>query len=216
MSTSSVTNSRPHSLRRIVIAITGATGACYGVRCLELLRTQPDVEAHLIISPAGLLNIQHELGLERDDVWALADTVHSFKDIGSTLASGSFPVDAMVVAPCSMRSLASIAHGLADNLITRAADVALKERRKLVLVVRETPFNLAHLRNMTAATEMGAVIFPPLPAFYFHPQNVQELIDHSVLRILAHAGVELPAPEWQGLAAARHNSQVLRATKKSN
>lgn len=201
MRRSSVTsNSQPQ--RRIVIAITGATGACYGVRCLELLHELPHVETHLIISPAGLLNIQHELDMDRDELWSLADQVHSFKDIGSTLASGSFPVDAMVVAPCSMRSLASIAHGLADNLITRAADVALKERRKLILVVRETPFNLAHLRNMTAATEMGAVVFPPLPAFYFHPQNVQELVDHSVLRILAHAGVDLPAPEWQGLAAA--------------
>src|SRR5699024_9576842 len=201
MKKSSQTSNSQHQ-RRIVIAITGATGACYGVRCLELLQTQPDVETHLVISPAGLLNIQHELRLDRDGVRVLADVVHSFRDIGSTLASGSFPIDAMVVAPCSMRSLASIAHGLADNLITRAADVTLKERRKLVLVVRETPFNLAHLRNMTAATEMGAVVFPPLPAFYFHPQNVQELVDYSVLRILAHAGVDLPAPEWQGLAAA--------------
>lgn len=189
--------------QRIVIAITGATGACYGVRCLELLAAQPQVETHLIISPAGLLNIQHELSQSRDEVTALADVVHSYKDISSSLASGSYPIDAMLVAPCSMRSLAAIAHGLADNLITRAADVCLKERRKLVLAVRETPFNLAHLRNMTAATEMGAVIFPPLPAFYFHPENIQQLIDHSALRMLAHVGIELPAPQWLGLEDAQ-------------
>jgi len=188
--------------QRIIIAITGATGACYGVRCLELLKKQPHIQTHLIISPAGLLNIQHELNQTRAQVAALADTVHSYKDIGSSLASGSFKFDAMVVVPCSMRSLASIAHGFADNLITRAADVTLKERRKLVLAVRETPFNLAHLRNMTAVTEMGAVVFPPLPAFYFHPKNINELIDYSALRILEHAGVVLSAPQWKGLSSS--------------
>jgi len=200
MRKSSVTTNQPSSQpQRIIIAITGATGACYGVRCLELLQPLPHIETHLIISPAGLLNIQHELEQSRAQVSAKADVVHAFKDIGSTLASGSFKTSAMVVVPCSMRSLASIAHGLADNLITRAADVTLKERRRLVLVVRETPFNLAHLRNMTAATEMGAVVFPPLPAFYFHPHNIDQLVDHSARRILAHAGVDLPAPEWEGL-----------------
>src|SRR5690625_6186029 len=193
MKKSSLTSNSPRQ-RRIVIAITGATGACYGVRCLELLQDQPEVETHLVISPAGWLNIQHELARSRDEIRALADTVHAFKDIGSTLASGSFPIDAMVVAPCAMRSLASIAHVLADNPITRAADVSLTERRRLVLVVRETPFNLAHLRNMTAATEMGAVVFPPLPAFYFHPHNIDQLVDRSARRIVALAGVALPAP----------------------
>lgn len=190
----------PNAKQRIVVAVTGATGALYAVRALKMLRMQPQVESHLIVSPAGLLNLQHELSLQRADLAELADVVHSYKDVGATVASGSFRVHGMLIVPCSMRTLASVAHGFADNLISRAADVVLKERRRLVLVVRETPLNLAHLRNMTAVTEMGGVIFPPLPAFYFQPKTMEELVDHSVVRMLEHVGVEIDGPTWQGLS----------------
>ena len=187
--------------QRVVVGITGATGAVYAVRLLQRLRASK-VETHLVASPAGVLNVHHELGLERRALEALADTAYSPGDVGAAIASGSFTTDAMVVAPCSMKSLAAIAHGLADNLLTRAADVTLKERRRLVLMVRETPFNLAHLRNMTAATEMGAVIFPPLPAFYHRPQTIDELVDDTVERVLSLIGVDQAAPKsWGGLPA---------------
>lgn len=191
----------PNSKQRVIVAVTGATGALYAVRLLKMLRTQSQVESHLIVSPAAVLNLQHELGLKRAALEELADVVHSFKDVGASVASGSFKVQGMIIVPCSMRTLASVAHGFADNLITRAADVVLKERRRLVLTVRETPFNLAHLRNMTAVTEMGAVVFPPLPAFYFQPQTITELVDHSVVRILEHAGIDTDGPSWQGLSS---------------
>lgn len=189
----------PNPKKRIVVAITGATGALYAIRTLTLLSTIPQVETHLIVSPAGLLNIQHELAMQRAQLTELADVVHNFKDVGATVASGSFKTDGMIIVPCSMRTLAAVAHGLADNLITRAADVVLKERRRLVMVVRETPFNLAHLRNMTAVTEMGAVVFPPLPAFYFQPQTITELVDHSVVRMIEHLGLDVDGPTWAGL-----------------
>ncbi len=189
----------PNPKKRIVVAITGATGALYATRTLHWLRQLPQVETHLIVSPAAVLNAQHELTMQRSELFELADVVHNFKDVGATVASGSFKTDGMIIVPCSMRTLAAVAHGLADNLITRAADVVLKERRRLVMVVRETPFNLAHLRNMTAVTEMGAVVFPPLPAFYFQPKTITELVDHSVLRMLEHLGLEMSGPEWAGL-----------------
>lgn len=186
--------------RRLIVAITGATGAIYGVRLLETLRRLPGVETHLLVSTAGWLNIQHELQLDKADVQALADVVHSVRDVGASIASGSFATDGMIVAPCSMKTLASIAHGLSDNLITRAADVVLKERRRLVLLVRETPFNLAHLRNMTAVTEMGGIIFPPMPAFYHRPASIDEMIDHTVERVIDMFGVRAPvAVEWRGM-----------------
>lgn len=191
----------PNPKKRIIVAVTGATGALYAIRALHLLKTQSEVESHLIISPAGVLNMQHELGLSRQDVLDLADVVHNFKDVGASVASGSFKTHGMLIVPCSMRTLAAVAHGFADNLITRAADVVLKERRRLVLAVRETPFNLAHLRNMTTVTEMGAVVFPPLPAFYFQPKTMTELVDHSVIRMLEHVGVEIDGPSWQGLSS---------------
>ena len=156
---------------RIVVGITGATGAVYGVRLLQRLR-ENGVETHLVVTPAGVLNAHHELGLDRKALEALADRCYSPADVGAAIASGSFVTQAMVVAPCSMKTLAAVAHGLSDNLLTRAADVTLKERRRLLLMVRETPFNLAHLRNMTAVTEMGGVNFPPLPAFYHRPQTI--------------------------------------------
>jgi 4-hydroxy-3-polyprenylbenzoate decarboxylase len=186
--------------RRLVVAITGATGAIYGVRLLETLRRLGGVETHLLVSGAGWLNLQHELQLTKDDVHALADVIHSVRDVGASIASGSFATDGMIVAPCSMKTLASIAHGLSDNLIARAADVTLKERRRLVLLVRETPFNLAHLRNMTAVTEMGGVIFPPLPAFYNHPASIGEMVDHTVARVLDMFALgPALAPAWKGM-----------------
>ena len=185
--------------RRVVVGITGATGAVYAVRLLQRLR-EAGRETHLVASPAGVLNVHHELGLDRRALEALADVAYSPGDVGAAIASGSFATEAMVVAPCSMKSLAAIAHGMADNLLTRAADVTLKERRRLVLMVRETPFNLAHLRNMTAATEMGAVVFPPLPAFYHRPGSIDELVNDSVERVLALLGIGEAAPKsWGGL-----------------
>jgi flavin prenyltransferase len=191
----------PHTVpRRLIVAITGATGAIYGVRMLDILRQLGGVETHLLISSAGWLNIQHELQLSKEDLHARADVVHSVRDVGASIASGSFATDGMIVAPCSMKTLASVAHGLSDNLIARAADVTLKERRRLVLLVRETPFNLAHLRNMTAVTEMGGVIFPPLPAFYNQPSTIDEMVDHTVARVLdLFALGPALSPAWQGL-----------------
>jgi 4-hydroxy-3-polyprenylbenzoate decarboxylase len=187
-------------LKRLIVAITGASGARYGVRLLELLRATGGIETHLMISDAAALNLHHELDVKRKDIEAFAHHVHSVRDIGACVASGSFRADGMVVAPCSMKTLAAVAHGMCDNLITRAADVTLKERRRLVLLVRETPFNLAHLRNMTAVTEMGGIIFPPLPALYQRPQSIDEMIDHTVGRVMDMLGLEQSlAPEWNGL-----------------
>jgi 4-hydroxy-3-polyprenylbenzoate decarboxylase len=184
---------------RLVVGLTGASGTVYGVRLLQRARTL-GVETHLVATPAGVLNAHHELGLDRTALEALASRSHAPGDIGACIASGSFETAAMVVAPCSMKTLAAIAHAFGDNLLTRAADVTLKERRRLVLVVRETPFNLAHLRNMAAATEMGAIVFPPLPAFYHRPQSIDELVNESVERVLALAGVAAAEPRaWAGL-----------------
>jgi 4-hydroxy-3-polyprenylbenzoate decarboxylase len=187
-------------VKRLVVAITGASGALYGVRLLEALRSLEYVETHLMISDAGVLSMHHELDLKRKDVEALADVIHNARDVGACIASGSFQSEGMVIAPCSMKTLASVAHGLSDNLISRAADVMLKERRRCVLMVRETPFNLAHLRNMTAVTEMGGIIFPPLPALYHRPESIVDMVDHTVARVLdlfqiTHA----IAPRWSGL-----------------
>ena len=190
------------SPRRLVVAITGASGAIYGVRLLQILREVGAIETHLMVSEAGVLNLHHELGMNRKQVGELADIVHNVRDVGASIASGSFESDGMVVAPCSMKTLASVAHGMSDNLITRAADVVLKERRRLVLMVRETPFNLAHLRNMTAVTEMGGIIFPPLPGFYQKPASIAEMVDHSIGRVLDLLGVAHQlAPRWAGLKA---------------
>lgn len=190
--------------QRLIIAITGATGAVYGVRLLQFLRPQPQVETHLLISEAGLLSLHQELNMKRRDVEKLADLFYSVRDVGASLASGSFQSEGMVLAPCSMKTLAAIAHGFSDNLITRAADVVLKERRRLVLMVREAPLNLAHLRNMTAVTEMGGIIFPPVPAFYQHPKNVDDIIDHTLGRVLDLFGLaNTLAPRWEGMAATK-------------
>jgi flavin prenyltransferase len=187
------------SAPRLVVGITGATGAVYGLRLLDRAR-ELGVQTHLVITPSGVLNAHHELGLDRRALEARADHAYAPGDVGACLASGSFDTAAMVVAPCSMKTLAAIAHGLGDNLLTRAADVTLKERRRLLLMVRETPFNLAHLRNMTAATEMGAIVFPPLPAFYHRPASIDEMVAESVERVLQLCGVAGAQPRaWGGL-----------------
>ena len=191
-------------MKRLVVAITGASGALYGVRLLHWLREAGGIETHLMISEAGVLSLHHELDMTRKEVEALADAVHAVRDVGACVASGSFQSEGMIIAPCSMKTLASVAHGLCDNLISRAADVMLKERRRLVLMVRETPFNLAHLRNMTAVTEMGGVVFPPLPALYQKPADITEMVDHTVGRVLDMFGIEQSlAPQWQGLRQSR-------------
>ena len=197
--------SPPATVRpRLIIAITGATGAVYGVRLLQFLRAHGLAETHVLISEAGLLSLHQELGMKRRELDALADASYALRDVGASLASGSFQSHGMVVAPCSMKTLAAIAHGLSDNLITRAADVVLKERRRLVLMVREAPLNLAHLRNMTAVTEMGGIIFPPVPAFYQHPQNIDQMIDHTLGRVLDLFGLDNTlAPRWDGMGGAK-------------
>ena len=186
--------------KRIIVAISGASGAIYGVRLLQALAALGHVETHLTVSDAGVLNLQQELDMDRTAVEALADVAYPVRDVGASIASGSFQCDSMVVAPCSMRTLASIAHGMSDNLVSRAADVMLKERRRLVLMVRETPLNLAHLRNMTAVTEMGGIIFPPVPGFYHRPHSIAEMVDHTVSRVVDLLGLpQTEAPRWSGL-----------------
>ena len=199
----SAPSATPAIRRRLIVAITGATGVAYGVRLLQALQPMADIETHLVLSDAGVLNLHQELDLRRKEVEALADVVHNVRDIGASIASGSLPTEGMIVAPCSMKTLASIAHGMSDNLIARAADVVLKERRRLVLMVRETPLNLAHLRNMSAVTEMGGIIFPPLPAFYHRPQTIAEMIDHTNGRVLDLFAIPHDlTPRWNGLKAA--------------
>lgn len=184
-----------------MIGVTGATGAIYGLRLIEMLREEGGWESHLVISQAGVLNIREELPLKLRSFEAKADVVHNVRNVGASIASGSFAAEGMVIAPCSMRTLAAVAHGLADNLISRAADVMLKERRRLVLMVRETPLNLAHIRNMAAVTEMGAIIFPPVPAFYARPTSIGDIVDHSCMRVLDLFGVRRnPDERWAGLS----------------
>ena len=186
--------------KRIVVGISGASGAVIGVRLLAALRRLGTHETHLIVSSSGAVTAAQELGFTRGDLEAVADVVHNVRDIGAAVASGSFLTEGMVIAPCSMKTLAGVANGFADNLLTRAADVMLKERRRLVLVARETPLNLAHLRNMTAVTEMGGIIFPPLPAFYNQPATIDEMVDHTVARVLdLFALGPALSPAWAGL-----------------
>ena len=162
--------------KRLVISMTGATGAIYGVRMLQVLQQQYEWESHLVISGAGLVNLKYELEMERSELYALADVTHGINDIASSIASGSFKTEGVVVAPCSMKTLAAIANGFGDNLISRPADVALKERRRVVIMPRETPLNLAHIRNMASVTEMGGVIFPPMPAFYNKSNSIAAMV----------------------------------------
>lgn len=186
--------------QRLIVAITGASGSIYGLRLLERLRQLPDWESHLVLSEAGVLNTMHEFGMGRKEVESMADVAYSPKDVGAAIASGSFLTAGMVIAPTSMKTLSAVAHAFADNLITRAADVVLKERRRLVLLTRETPLNMAHLRNMTAVTEMGGIVFPPVPAFYSGLETLDDLVDHTVLRTLDLFGIhDLNSKRWTGM-----------------
>lgn len=183
--------------RRIVVGITGASGVIYGVRALELLR-EAEVETHLVLTRSAALTIGYELeGRRLEEVRALASVVHPQSDIGASIASGSFRTDGMLIAPCSMHTLAAIATGNGNNLLTRAADVVLKERRRLVLLVRETPLHLGHLRNMVAVTEMGAVVAPPVPAFYAKPRTVADIVDHTIGRALDLFGIDTGISRWR-------------------
>ncbi len=186
--------------KRLIVGITGATGALYGVEILRTLKSVGGWESHLVLSDAGALNVWHELRMKRREVEKLADVAYHPKDIAATISSGSYLTDGMVIAPCSMKTLAAVAHAHADDLVSRAADVVLKERRRLVLVPRETPLNLAHLRNMVAVTEMGAIVFPPVPAFYAAPKTLDELVAHTVARVLDLFGVHsAKLARWQGM-----------------
>jgi 4-hydroxy-3-polyprenylbenzoate decarboxylase len=169
---------------RIVIGINGATGVIYGIRLLQVLSGIKSIETHLIVSPAGEKTIEIETEYKASGIKALANYCYQIDDITACLASGSFRRDGMIIAPCSMKTLSALAHSYADNLLTRAADVTLKERGKLLLLVRETPLHLGHLRNMVSVTEIGAIIMPPLPAFYHKPRTIQDIVDHTVGKAL--------------------------------
>jgi 4-hydroxy-3-polyprenylbenzoate decarboxylase len=184
--------------RRLIVGLTGATGAILGIRLLEVLKSC-DVESHLIISKWAQRTVEHETRYRIDDVRALASVTHHLADMGASVSSGSFLTEGMVVIPCSMRTLSSIAHGYGEHLVHRAADVILKERRKLVLVARETPLSTIHLENMLKLASMGVTILPPMPAFYNHPQSVDDIVDHIVARVLDQFGLAAPfAKRWDG------------------
>jgi 4-hydroxy-3-polyprenylbenzoate decarboxylase len=193
----------PSAQRRLLVAITGASGAVYGLRLLQTLQGVPGVQVHAVVSDAGWLTLRHELDVAPEALRPLVHTLHDAANLGAGPASGSFRCQGMVVAPCSMRTLAAIAHGLSDNLVIRAADVVLKERRRLVLMARETPLHLGHLRNMVSVTEMGAIVCPPMPAFYLHPQSLDDIVDASVARVLDLLDVpHTLSSRWQGLDTA--------------
>lgn len=184
---------------RIIVGISGASGAIYGLRLLERLRNRENVEIHLILTKAGEKTLFLETGKLASDVRKMADFSYPLEDISCRLASGSYQTDGMVVAPCSIHTMSAIAAGISSNLLVRAADVTLKERRKLILLVRESPFHLGHLRSMTALAEMGAIIAPPIPGFYHNPQTVMEIVDHSVDRALDLLGLaDARARRWEG------------------
>jgi len=187
--------------RRIIVGISGASGVIYGIRLLEVLQLVPEVESHLVLSSAGAQTIGLETDYSPDQVSALADVTYRFNDIAAAISSGSFKTHGMVVIPCTMKTLAGIAHSFSDNLLLRAADVVLKDRRRLIIVPRETPLHLGHLRLMTQAVEMGAVLVPPMPAFYHRPQTISDIIDQTVNRVLDLLNVELSNDlfdRWQG------------------
>ena len=188
---------------RIVVAISGASGSVYGLRLVEKLRTHSEVEVHLILSRSGERTAYLETGKKASDIRSLAHHSYPVEDIGCRLASGSFITHGMVVAPCSIHTMSAIAAGITDNLITRAADVILKERRRLILMVRESPLHLGHLRSMAALAEMGAIIAPPVPGFYHNPQTVVDIVDHSVDRVLDL--LDLPSPDARRWNPGREN-----------
>ncbi|NUU67561.1 UbiX family flavin prenyltransferase [Enterobacteriaceae bacterium BIT-l23] len=193
-------------MKRLIVGISGASGAIYGVRLLEVLQPLPDIETHLVMSQAARQTLALETDLQLRDVHALADVVHDPRDIGASISSGSFRTHGMVILPCSIKTLSGIVNSYTDGLLTRSADVVLKERRQLVLCVRETPLHLGHLHLMTRAAEMGALIMPPMPAFYHRPQSLEDLIDQTVNRVLDQFNIELPQDlfnRWQGTAKVR-------------
>ncbi|WP_286809449.1 UbiX family flavin prenyltransferase [Leclercia sp. UBA2479] len=188
-------------MKRLIVGISGASGAIYGVRLLQVLRNVPDVETHLVMSQAARQTLSLETDLSLRDVQFLADVIHDARDIAATISSGSFKTSGMVILPCSIKTLSGIVNSYTDTLVTRAADVVLKERRPLVLCVRETPLHLGHLRLMTQAAELGAVIMPPVPAFYHRPQSLDDVINQTVNRVIDQFDIELPADlftRWQG------------------
>lgn len=188
-------------MKRLIIGISGASGAIYGVRLLQVLQPVADVETHLVLSPAARQTLTLETDYSLRDVQSLAGVVHDVRDIASSISSGSFKTLGMAILPCSMKTLSGIVHSYSDSLLTRAADVVLKEQRKLVLCVRETPLHLGHLRMMTTAAEMGAMIMPPVPAFYHRPQRIEDLIDQTVNRVIDQFDIELPEDlftRWHG------------------
>ena len=194
-------NSHP---RRLIVGITGASGAIYGVRLLRLLQGS-DIETHLVMSRSAKITLTQEMDMAVTDVSALASVVHQVDNIGASISSGSFRTMGMVIAPCSMRSLAEISSGATSSLLTRAADVVLKERRRLVLIVREAPLHLGHLRSMTAATEMGAIVYPPVPAFYARPASLEQMVDHTIGRVLDLFEIENTAvSRWRGLNSIKN------------
>jgi 4-hydroxy-3-polyprenylbenzoate decarboxylase len=185
---------------RLIVGISGSSGAIYGVRLVQVLRDDPNIEVHLVMSDAARLTIAHETEVTPDEVASWADVVHDVRDISATISSGSFITAGMAVAPCSIRTLASIANSLNDNLLTRAADVCLKERRKLVIVPRETPLHLGHLRQMMEVTQSGAVVLPPVPSFYHLPKTVMDIVDHTVGKVLDQFEIDKQLfKRWAGL-----------------
>jgi 4-hydroxy-3-polyprenylbenzoate decarboxylase len=191
--------------KRLIVGISGATGAIYGVRILEILSRMEDVETHLVLSKAGKMTIQVETPFSAKDVEAMADVVHDVNNVGASISSGSFRTEGMVIAPCSMKSMGGIAHSLGGDLLVRAADVVLKERKKLVLVARETPLHLGHLEAMVALTRMGAVIFPPVPAFYHRPKTLDDVINQTVTRILDQFDIDVKLfHRWDDEGMSRH------------
>lgn len=193
-------------VKRLVVGISGATGAIYGIRLLEVLQAAPDIETHLVISAAAKQTILQENGYAVKEVEELASVAYRFNDIAAAIASGSFKTLGMIVVPCSIKTLAGIAQSFSDNLLLRAADVTLKERRRLVLATRETPLHLGHLRLMAQVTEMGAIVAPPMPAFYHRPQTLDDVVNQTVNRLLDLLGVELERDlfeRWQGMTPAQ-------------
>lgn len=203
---------RTDQVKQIVVGISGASGAIYGLRLLEVLVDVPDVETHLVITEAAQKTIETELQVNVGAVCSKADHLYSVRDTGAAIASGSFKTEGMVVAPCSMKSLSAIAYSHNDNLLTRAADVMLKERRRLVLLPRETPLHLGHLRAMVQVTEMGGIVMPPVPALYFRPRTIPDIIDQTINRVLDLLGIELELdlfPRWRGISARTDATPVV-------
>jgi 4-hydroxy-3-polyprenylbenzoate decarboxylase len=190
---------------RLIIGISGASGVVYGIRLLEVLAARKDVETHLVISDAGALNIEYETNWKLADIKKMADYCYDIRDIGARPASGSFKRDGMIIAPCSMKTLSALANSYTENLLVRAGDVTLKERRRLVIIARETPLHMGHLRNMEKLTEMGAVVFPPVPAFYHRPRTIEDIIDHTVGKVLDLFDIDHNLfARWSGLPEHEH------------